>query len=419
MHFKLSALILSVFLCFHALAQQGTNKDSMKGQLKLGTFDIDVTPPVGHDLAYDPMVSSWEMGLRAKGIVLTGQDKPVVLVSLDWIGLYNGSHGEFRRALASAAGTTPDRIAVHTVHQHDAPRGNLNDDFVLAAIHRLELAVINSVKNMSPVTNIGFGKAEVYKVASNRRPLGADGKVKATRFTACLDSALRAEPEGVIDPMVSLISFWNENDPLAVLSFYATHPQSYYRTGIPNPDFPGIARFLRQLEVPDALHVHFNGASGNIGAGKYNDGSHENRLILARRLADGMKRAWDATKKYPVDDSSVKWHTEPVVLPIDTSLENEFSVRYKSGYPTELQCMTIEGGRILFMPGELFVEYQLAAQKMKPGIFVAMAAYGDGDPGYIPTAEAFPQGGYEIRVTKMQPEVEVALITALKKLLDN
>ncbi|NLO04067.1 MAG: hypothetical protein GX126_17425 [Bacteroidales bacterium] len=419
MDFKFSIFLLFVFLCVRTLTVQGTNENAEKQRLQLGTFDIDVTPPVGHDLAYDPMVNSWEMGLRAKGIVLTGLEEPIVIVALDWIGLYNGCHSEFRRALASAAGTTTDRVAVHTVHQHDAPRGNLQDDFVLAVIHRLEMAVINSVKNSYPVTDIGFGKAEVYKVASNRRPLGADGKVIATRFTTCRDSALRAEPEGVIDPKVSLISFWNENVPLAVMSFYATHPQSYYRTGIPNPDFPGIARFFRQLEVPDALHVHFNGAAGNIGAGKYNDGSHENRLILARRLADGMKRAWDATEKYPVDAASVGWYTEPVVLPIDTSKENEFAVRYKAGYSTDLQCMAIERGRILFMPGELFVEYQLAAQRMKSDLFVTMAAYGDGDPGYIPTAEAFPQGGYEIRVTKMLPEVESVLMEAMKKLLDN
>jgi glycosyltransferase involved in cell wall biosynthesis/gas vesicle protein len=55
--------------------------------------------------------------------------------------------------------------------------------------------------------------------------------------------------------MVSLISFWNNDKPIAVLSYYASHPQSYYRTGVANPDFPGIARFLRQLAVPDALHI--------------------------------------------------------------------------------------------------------------------------------------------------------------------
>jgi hypothetical protein len=419
MYFRFSVFLISVCLCFFTIAEEPANKDTEKNKFQLGTFDIDVTPPAGHDLAYDPMINSWDMGLRAKGVVLTGSGQPIVLVAIDWIGLYNDCHDEFRRALALAAGTTSERVAVHTLHQHDAPRGNLNDDFVLAVIHRLELAVINSLKNLSPVTDIGFGRAEVYEVASNRRPLGADGKVKATRYTTCLDSALRAEPEGVIDPMVSLISFWNEDIPLALLSFYATHPQSYYRTGIPNPDFPGIARFFRQLEVPDALHVHFNGAAGNIGAGKYNDGSHVNRVILARRLADGMKRAWDATEKYPAYASSIGWNTEPVHLPVDHSRENAFTVRNKSGHAIDLQCMTIDKGRILFMPGELFVEYQLAAQKMKPGLFVAMAAYGDCGPGYIPTTEAFPQGGYEIRVTRMLPEVEGVLMDAMKKLLDN
>ena len=104
--------------------------------------------------------------------------------------------------------------------------------------------------------------------------MGPDGKLMAPRWTATKDSALRAQPEGLIDPEVSLVSFWNNDKPLAVLSYYACHPQSYYRTGVANPDFPGIARFFRQLAVPDALHIHFTGAGANVGAGKYNDGSH-------------------------------------------------------------------------------------------------------------------------------------------------
>ena len=118
--------------------------------------------------------------------------------------------------------------------------------------------------------------------------------------------------EGLIDPMVSLVSFWNGGKPVAVLSYYATHPQSYYRTGVANTDFPGLARFIRQLAVPEALHIHFNGAGGDIGAGKYNDGSHENRLKLAERLADGMKRAWKVTRCEPVTAESVGCAIEPI-----------------------------------------------------------------------------------------------------------
>lgn len=287
-------------------------------------------------------------------------------------------------------------------------------------IHRLEMAVVNSLKETKPITHIGVGESEVYKVASNRfiLDLKAD-TVKFTRFTTCKDSAMRAEPEGVIDPMVSLVSFWNEKEPLAVLSYYATHPQSYYRTGIPNPDFPGVARFFRQLAVPDALHVHFTGAGANIGAGKYNDGSKENRLILAERLADGMKRAWESTELHPVSGNSVRWDVESVVLPADTTKNNVYVDRYKAGKAKiDIQCLTLNNARILFMPGELFVEYQLAAKKMRPDLFVTMAAYGDYTPGYIPTVRAFSQGGYEVKVSKVTPYAENILMEAMRKLIN-
>lgn len=75
--------------------------------------------------------------------------------------------------------------------------------------------------------------------------MGANGKVRATLYTATADSTLRGEPDGVIDPIVSLVSFWSFDKPIAVLSYYPTHPQSHYQTCVPNPDFPGIARFLR------------------------------------------------------------------------------------------------------------------------------------------------------------------------------
>src|SRR5262245_56681239 len=89
--------------------------------LRVATFDIDATPPVGSFMAYDPVVGKWDLGLRARGIVLLGAGDPIVLCALDWIGIANESHQVFRAALAAAAGTAPQRVTVHTLHQHDAP----------------------------------------------------------------------------------------------------------------------------------------------------------------------------------------------------------------------------------------------------------------------------------------------------------
>src|SRR5690606_16165015 len=132
-----------------------------------------------------------------------------------------------------------------------------------------------------------------------------------SRTSSTPNAEIRAYPEGLIDPEVSLVSFWNGEKPVAVLSYYAVHPQSYYRTGSANPDFPGVARFLRQLEVPEALHIHFNGAGGDITAGKYNDGAKENRGVLAQRLAAGMKEAWENTQKSPLRPADIGWASEP------------------------------------------------------------------------------------------------------------
>jgi len=426
--------------------------------LRVATFDRDVTPPIGSHLAYDPVTNKGDLNLRARGVVLLDAGDPIVLCAVDWIGIANEGHDAFRSALARAAGTSPDRVAVHTLHQHDAPDCDFLAERILKeagmdarqyegsfqrqAIASLAEAVREALPRAQAVTHLGLGEARVEKVASNRRVPGPDGKVRGVRYTACTDADLRAAPEGTIDPMVSLVSFWNGDNPVAVLSYYATHPQSYYRTGIPNPDFPGIARFLRQLAVPSALHVHFNGAGGNIGAGKYNDGSPTNRLALAERLADGMRRAWEKTQREPLTPGDVHWTVESVALPPSKHLSVEtleaelkdrdprlatqgdasrlaWLRRCQAGHRLDVACLQLGRARLLHLPGELFVEYQLAAKAQRPDRFVAMAAYGDYAPWYIGTAVAYEQGGYETepRSSNVAPEVEGVLMGAIRKLL--
>ena len=428
--------------------------------VSLGVFDIDATPPVGSIMAYDPVTNKWDLTLRARGVVLMGAGKPIVLCAVDWIGIANESNDAFRNGLAQAAGTSPERVTVHTLHQHDAPDCDFSAEKILQdagvpprqfesefqrqALKNLEHAVQAAVLHTQPISEIGLGSARVEQVASNRRILGPDGKVRAERYTSCSDAALRAEPEGTIDPVLSLVSFWNGEHPVAVLSYYATHPQSYYRTGIPNPDFPGVARFLRQLAVPAALHIHFNGAGGNIGAGKYNDGSPENRLILGQRLAEGMRRAWESTKREPLIPEMVGWTVEPVALAPAEDLdeaklqaqlvardERFFTMggpsrlawlrRCKAGHRIDIGCLRLGRARILHMPGELFVEYQLQAKANRPDLFVAMAAYGDYGPWYIGTSIAYEQGGYETTppASNVGPGAEPELMRAIHKLLQN
>lgn len=446
-----------------ALSFAGASHCQDGDALRVGVFSVDASPAVGSPLAYDPC-KGVELPLTAKGIVILGPEKasagkPIVLFSIDWIGIANDGHKLFCEKLAAAAGTDPSRVAVHAIHQHDAPVCDqsayailekegiaekfLDKKLALDVLDRAAKALETAIKDAKPVTHLGTGKAVIEQVASNRRIMGPDGKVSAVRYTATKDEKLRNEPVGLIDPELRMISFWNGEKPIAALTYYATHPQSYYRTGLANPDFPGMARNERE-RLSGAPHIHFNGAGGNIGAGKWNDGSPANRPILAARVAAGMKAAWESTKKSPLAAKDVKWAVEKAALPagrhldaksLEATIANQdadavaranaaydlaWLRRAEQGDSFEISCLTLGGTRILHMPGELFVEYQLAAQKMRPDLFVAMAAYGDYAPGYVGTAVAYAEGGYETsaRATRVDERSEALLMPVIKRLLE-
>ncbi|QEH38047.1 hypothetical protein OJF2_66430 [Aquisphaera giovannonii] len=425
--------------------------------LRAAVFAVDASPPIGSPMAYNPTLEV-QLPLSCRGVVLAGAGDPIVLCAVDWIGIGNDGQVEFRRALADATGTSPDRVRVHTLHQHDAPHCDFSADRLLAeqgingevfdsgfnrrVIARAAEAVRSAMKATRPVTHLGLGEAEVDKVASTRRILGPDGKVQHVRYTACKDPKVRDMPVGTIDPKLKMISLWDGDAPIVALTYYATHPQSYYLTGKANPDFPGMARDARQAAT-GVPHVHFNGAGGDIGAGKYNDGSHAMRQVLADRVASGMERAWKATRKTPIAAGDVAWRAVPVTLPPAPHLDEAKLVatlrdrsakltersraandlawlrRCKAGETIDVSCLHLGPARILHLPGELFVEYQLAAQKLRPGLFVAMAAYGDYAPGYIGTEVAYSQGGYETAPTSslVAPGVERVLMDAIGRLL--
>ncbi|GAB5405275.1 MAG: hypothetical protein Aurels2KO_35060 [Aureliella sp.] len=453
---RVNQRFIAFFLALFLILSQARATYASELKLRLATFQVDATPEVGSPLAYDPMVKVSDR-LSCKGIVLLPADQqPIVLCTVDWIGIGNSSNAKFCKTIAEAAETSADRVVVHTLHQHDAPRCDhsaiellapykISDKhydlpFIDQTIKRAASAVKESLSSAQAVDNIQFGEAEVRDVASNRRMLDSSGRVAVTRYTACKSEEIRNLPVGVIDPLLRLLSFEGTDGPLACMTFYATHPQSYYRVGAATPDFPGLARDAQE-KATGVFHVHFNGAGGNIGAGKYNDGSHENRAVLADRVQAGMSAAWAAREPSPA--SQISWDQLALSLPVseaidlvelNSTIRDEeaatsarchaaeklaFALRMQAGETVPVSRLAFGECMMMFMPGELFVEYQLAAQAMRPDTNVMMAAYGDYGTQYIGTRVAYPQGGYEVSpsATNVSPAVERVLLDAMEKLL--
>jgi hypothetical protein len=424
--------------------------------LHLATFSCDVTPPLGH-----PLCGGWIEPVRgvddplwALGVVLLGMGRPVVLCAVDWCGLRNEANRAWRQALADASHTVPEHVAVHCVHPHNAPFADVEAQKLIEAVQgppSLDLKFFERVVRATaeaaqaalagavPFTHVGIGQGKVEQVASNRRIVGDDGKVRFTRTSATRDPKVRAEPEGLIDPWLKTVSFWNEDRPLAALHYYATHPMSYYGDGRVSADFCGLARQKRQEDDPKVHQVYFTGCAGNVTAGKYNDGARENRPVLRDRVYAAMVEAWKATRRFP--SARFDWRVEPVRLP--PRGEKSFSAeesrkvladpvqskarRNNAAFqlawlrrlerPIDLTCLDLGQVLIVHLPGEPFVEYQLRCQELGKDRSVCVAGYGDGGPGYLPTARAYLEGGYEPTVALAGPQSEEILHRALARLL--
>ena len=398
----------------------------------LATFSADVTIPLGHRCMGVLPTKSKKIvdSLYAHGFVLSGGEKPIVLCAVDWCEIRNGAYDQWRDALAKAAGTTRDRVLVCSLHQHDAPvtdsgaaklladvglKGELYDEaFHDRTVKRVATALADSLKDAKRITHLGIGKARVEKVASNRRVVHSDGRVTFGRYSRSGgDRFHREAPEGLIDPHLKTLSFFNNDKPVLELHAYATHPMSYYGRGEVSSDFVGLARDRRQRDDFSVRQIYVSGCSGDVTAGKFNDGSQDSRLRLTDRIYRAMVASRNDTRRVPLkqvdfrnEPIALKFHPHPTLTPdaLTTTLQDEtkpvetrilaamgLSSRHRiaRGQKIDLPCIDLGSAQIVLFPGEAFVGYQLAAQKLRQNSFVMSIGYGECWPGYIPTEAAF------------------------------
>lgn len=402
---------------------------------RLATFSVDITIPIGHRCMgiLDTKVQRIDDPLEAKGFVFLGREAPIVFVALDWCEVRNGAYDLWRDTLAAAAETTRERVLVCSLHQHDAPVVDTEAQSLLDSVglvgelfdvnfHRECLkdvanAVERSIRLTKPITHIATGQSPVEKIASNRRIVHSDGVIRFDRYSrSAIDSAQADASPGEIDPNLKSIAFLSGEETLAVLSSYATHPMSYYGQGGVSADFVGLARRRRQRDTPNTLQLYATGCSGDITAGKYNDGSQQARGELADRLYQGMVQAAKSFDKTAIEQVGFRRETyhlpfhegqqfqrdamHKVLLDDQANTKDRILAamglaslnRMERGQPIDLPCLDLGVAQIVLLPGESFVGYQLMAQSIRPESFVMAIGYGECWTGYVPTEQAFQEG---------------------------
>jgi hypothetical protein len=423
--------------------------------LRVATFRCDVTPWPGEPLVWATSLVKVEDPLLAKGIVVEDGANRYVLCALDWCLLGNDTELSFRRTLAEAAGTDPNRVAVQCIHQHAAPYADegayrlleaapkplphLSPKFLEAVRERLAGAAHEAAGRLEPFDRVGTGQAKAERIASARRLRDEKGRPLTRYSGAAKDPKMAQAPEGTVDPWLKTITLARGKKPLVRLHYYATHPQTFCCDGRASADFVGLAReAVEQREK--VFQVYFTGCSGDVTAGKYNDGSAQAQAELKQHLKSAMEAAIAQTRFARA--KGLVWRTQSFILPLRAGQEQVISqsrawlenpaqpdgLRVYEGAmrlayverlarPIQISSLQIGQVHLLHLPGEPMLDFQRFAQQAKPRDFVAVAGYGDCGCAYICTDKAITEGGYEPSASNVGQGSEAVLKSAIQVLL--
>ncbi len=410
---------------------------------------IDVTPDSRGSVGFLPPAKYEKPlgSLYARLFLIDSGTLRVLAVSIDYGGIYFSTQKNWRKRLADVLGIPPERVILHCIHLHDAPFINIetvrltgkspDQGWMDVILDRLAKAAASLPANLKPVAKLGWSEARVHGFASNRRVPLDDGTI-GIRWSRTQELNVRNRPVGLIDPMLRTLGFYgSDGNLLAAWSFYATHPQVGNEGKRYGSDSIGEAMKQLGKRFPDALNSYFTGCSGNVTAGKYSDpyDTQKNIRHFGTLVAETIAR--NLKSQELSDAGECSWRTEGFPFPAKHFTAEELSARerelptvgitlqaaqdYAAQNPETftLSMLKLGGIRILFLPSELFVEYQLFLQGLVPDEKIGIAENCGGDFLYVGTAETIRDpSGYETKsLCRAKPEFEELFHAAARKLL--
>jgi hypothetical protein len=249
---------------------------------------------------------------------------------------------------------------------------------------------------------IAFGQG-VAMANLNRRAKDVNGQV-----------SLGLNPDGPVDRQIGLMRLERpDGSVIALVANYAMHGtvmngQNLLISG----DGPGtVTAYLEQKMGAPVLYV--NGAAGNIAPiysvypdpksghlSQFNVLLGDRILAAARSMGAGTGDVTMWVGEKPIDTPQ----KEGLVWPEELSQYSAAAVRPMVRLP--VRFLRINDTLVWAAPVELFCEIAMAVRQQSPFAHTFYFGYTNGWFGYLPTAEAFAEGGYEPRTSPFTARAE-------------
>ena len=300
-------------------------------------------------------------------------------------------------------------------------------------------AAVEAACRLQPA-RIGLGRGVSGDLAFNRRGICRDGTIMMPRPLGREQQPFGISDvcylEGPMDPEVGVCCVQDMNmKPLAFLLHYTCHPVNAYGNSDTfldaSADWPGAwSREMQQAFGSDAVPLVVNGCCGNINPWHPFDSDYRpdhQRMgrglsSLSERIVHDMTFAGEAALDSRISRISLPFREIPderlreVAAILDehpepprqadgqvdprwfraASTRSVELCRQRDGeFSYEIQAFRIGGLCIAGLPGEPFVEGQLALKTNSAAPFLFPAHLTTHYVGYLPTREAYSRGGHE------------------------
>ena len=410
----------------------------MAASMLAGWACAEITPPVGIHMGgywrrtsgaleiHDP--------LMARALVFSDGNRMVGLLALDLVGLAASSVADIRAGVAAQTRVPAEALSVCCTHTHAGPltlpfrgMGEIDQAYLQTVKTKAIEVVAEAADGLQPV-ELAYARPAV-QIGINRRQ-DLDGQ-----------TVLGENPQGPASTYAHVLHVRRPEGEGAVLLIHACHAVVLGSANHSiSADWPGAA--VRKVEeTTGQMALFVNGACGDINPRK-TAGTHDEAERLGGEMAAavvsglgqaerlcGAGVAWSRRQlNLPLLDPPplAKIAAEKLVLAAKSAAKSLLSCHgdywaqlipkarlqwaqdmlrlARTGVRGLSQPFEVHGLRVghlalLGMEGEVFVRYQLDLEESSPLQPTLLCGYANGCVGYVPTADEYERGGYEVGST--------------------
>jgi len=404
---------------------------------KAGAAKAVISPPVGFGLAGCDNRIEGSIGIHddlyAKALVLDDGIEKAAIVACDLIGVSKEIVSKVRQDVEADLGIKGSNVMVTATHTHTGPDfGHSNGEYLNELTKEITGSIRAAYYNLAEA-RIGAGEGEALIGYNRRNP-------KFNYF-------LRPYPEGARDSEVGVLRVDDkEGNVIATVINAPCHGVVLGSTCLLiSADYPVYATKIVEIMM-GGVAIFLNGCCGNINPvntwGPYT--VIKGKIVTGRRVFQEAERlgnilGGEALKVMEQIETTpevkLKVKRAEALLPTRKDVLEKLVKRIQNikpdhpryefyqrilkgeGILTEVQAIALDDIVIVGLPGEVFVEFGLEIKKKSPFRHTIISELANESIGYIPTAKAFKEGGYDVVTSVMTPESGAKLVQASVDLL--